>query len=210
MPLSTRESLLLKLKQTSEHTSCNQDAWFEFVELYGPVVYGRCLRAGLQSADAQSVTQDVFVRVYRAIGRFEYDRARGQFRSWLYRITRNEIRRMITRGQKRANAVGGGLADHLLDLSSENAGSEWDDEINRRIYELASERIKEDFPDEFAVFQKIWEDSRPPADIAMEYGKTRAWVYQVKYRVLRRLEAEVQRLSEDQFPFPNTPPKDES
>lgn len=200
--MSTRESLLLKLKQTGGHNGCDQDAWFQFVEIYGPIVYSRCLRAGLQSVDAQGVTQEVFVRVYHAIQRFEYDRGRGRFRSWLYQITQNEIRRFVRRGQKTDNAVGGGLADHLLDQSTEHAGSEWDDEINKRIYELASERVQEDHPDEWEVFELLWNEAKSPAEVAKKYGKKTAWVYQVKYRIMKQLEAEVQRLSEDLFSFP--------
>ncbi len=202
MPLSTRESLLLKLKQTGEHNDCDQDAWFQFVEIYGPIVYSRCLRSGLQSVDAQVVTQEVFVRVYHAIQRFEYDRARGRFRSWLYQITQNEIRRFIQRVRKNDNAIGGGLVDHLLEQSAEHTGSEWDDEINERIYELASKRVQEDHPDEWEVFELLWDESKTPAVVAKIFGKKPAWVYQVKYRVLKRLETEVQRLSEDLFSYP--------
>ncbi|WP_166826106.1 RNA polymerase sigma factor [Thalassoroseus pseudoceratinae] len=201
MAVSTRESLLLRLKQTNAESVCNQEAWVQFVELYGPIVYSRCLRAGLQSVDSQGVTQDVFFRVYKAIGRFDYDRTRGRFRDWLYRITQNEICRFITRGRKNADAVGGGLADHLLDQSTEHSGSEWNDDVNQRIYELASERVRDALPNDWLVFQQLWEESKSPAEVASCFGKTRAWVYQVKYRVVRQLEAEVERLSEDQFPF---------
>src|SRR5262249_35659303 len=70
----TRASLLVRLRDLRDAA-----AWREFVELYGPVVYGYLRRQGLQDADASDLSQDVLTAVAGAIGRLEYDPARGAF-----------------------------------------------------------------------------------------------------------------------------------
>ena len=51
----------------------------------------------MQYADAEDLTQRVFVAVARAVERWEPSRGGARFRSWLYRIATNEIIRAITR-----------------------------------------------------------------------------------------------------------------
>jgi len=44
---------------------------------------------GVREADAEDVAQDVFIRVFRSIGRFRGD---ALFRTWLYQVTLNAAR----------------------------------------------------------------------------------------------------------------------
>src|SRR5678810_1480276 len=68
----------------------NHVAWQEFVNLYGPVIYGFARKRGLQDADAADLMQDVLRSVSGAIGRLDYDRNQGTFRGWLFTISRNK------------------------------------------------------------------------------------------------------------------------
>ena len=61
------QSLLLANIQSLE----NREAWAEFVQIYRPVVYRMARRRGMQDADAQDLSQDVLVRVSKAIDRWE-------------------------------------------------------------------------------------------------------------------------------------------
>jgi RNA polymerase sigma factor (sigma-70 family) len=66
-------------------------AWEDFVRIYTPLVFGFCRGRGLQEADAADVSQEAMKAVAGAIGRFDYDPARGTFRSWLFRIVRSKL-----------------------------------------------------------------------------------------------------------------------
>src|SRR4051794_41658091 len=55
-------------------------------------VYGALRRFGLDANEADEVAQEVFVRAWRALGRFE---ERARFSTWLYRIAFNEARRRV-------------------------------------------------------------------------------------------------------------------
>src|SRR4249920_36454 len=71
----TRASLLVKIRDGSNHA-----AWQEFVNLYGPVVYGFARKRGLQDADAADLMQEVLRSLARSADRLDYDPRRGTFR----------------------------------------------------------------------------------------------------------------------------------
>ena len=57
-------------------------------------VYGALRRFGLDASEADEVSQEVFVRAWRGLARFE---ERAQFSTWLYRIAFNEAQRRLSR-----------------------------------------------------------------------------------------------------------------
>ena len=67
--------------------SGNDAAWEELVRLHTRRVYGLCYRFTGRDSEAQDLTQDVFMRVFRALGGFRS--AEGSFATWLPRLTRN-------------------------------------------------------------------------------------------------------------------------
>ena len=62
-------------------------AWEELVRLHTRRVYGLCYRFTGKDSEAQDLTQDVFLRVFRALGSFRS--TEGSFSTWLARLTRN-------------------------------------------------------------------------------------------------------------------------
>ena len=62
-------------------------AWEELVRLHTRRVYGICYRFTGKDSEAQDLTQDVFLRVFRALGGFRS--TEGSFATWLTRLTRN-------------------------------------------------------------------------------------------------------------------------
>jgi RNA polymerase sigma-70 factor (ECF subfamily) len=62
-------------------------AWEELVRLHTRRVYGLCYRFTGKDSEAQDLTQDVFLRVFRALGSFRS--TEGSFTTWLARLTRN-------------------------------------------------------------------------------------------------------------------------
>src|SRR5712691_43083 len=64
----------------------DQAAVHELAERYGQRIYQLALRQMKNREDAEEVTQDVLMKVYRKIGAFRGDSALS---SWIYRITFN-------------------------------------------------------------------------------------------------------------------------
>ena len=74
----------------------DQDAFAELVAMHADRVYGALRRFGLGPDEADEVAQEVFVRAWRGLARFE---ERAQFSTWLYRIAFNEAQRRLSRRQ---------------------------------------------------------------------------------------------------------------
>ncbi|HEX3975968.1 MAG TPA: sigma-70 family RNA polymerase sigma factor [Solirubrobacteraceae bacterium] len=72
----------------------DQQAFAELVMLHADRVHGALRRFGLDAGDADEVAQEVFLRAWRGLERFE---ERAQFSTWLYRIAFNEAQRRLAR-----------------------------------------------------------------------------------------------------------------
>src|SRR5688572_8084512 len=83
----TRPSLLLRLRDFQD-----QQAWDQFVSVYGPLIYAYLRKNGLQDADAADITQASLRKVSLHVPRLAYDPQRGSFRGWLFAIVRNQVR----------------------------------------------------------------------------------------------------------------------
>jgi RNA polymerase sigma-70 factor (ECF subfamily) len=65
----------------------DETAWEELVRVHTRQVYGLCFRFTGSAQEAQDLTQEVFLRVFRTIRSFRS--AEGSFNTWLSRVTRN-------------------------------------------------------------------------------------------------------------------------
>ena len=62
-------------------------AWEELVQRYHRRIYNICYRFAGSGDDAQDLTQEVFIKMYRTLG--SYDLERGAFMTWVTTVTRN-------------------------------------------------------------------------------------------------------------------------
>lgn len=62
-------------------------AWEEIVLRYNRRIYNLCYRFAGKADDAQDLTQEVFIKMYRTLG--SYDVERGAFVTWVTTVTRN-------------------------------------------------------------------------------------------------------------------------
>jgi len=189
---STKGSLLARLRHGTDTAS-----WRLFVELYTPLIYRYCRRRELQEADAQDVTQKVMVRVYTAIKKFEYDAERGHFRNWLGVITVREICRHCQSEQRPAHR-GTWQSHDVADRTPGAVEGDWLEEFEAHVLALALTRIRGDFDrSTWQAFDWTWLNAVKPHAAAKQLNKPPEWVYKARFRVLKRLRAEVEFLAED-------------
>ncbi len=62
-------------------------AWEQIVQRYHRRIYNICYRFAGSGDDAQDLTQEVFIKMYRTLS--SYDVERGAFMTWVTTITRN-------------------------------------------------------------------------------------------------------------------------
>ncbi len=67
----------------------DQGAWHRMVAGQHKRVFGICYRFTGSQSDAEDMTQDVFLKVYKNLGSF--DQTKGSFQTWLTTLTRNML-----------------------------------------------------------------------------------------------------------------------
>jgi RNA polymerase sigma-70 factor, ECF subfamily len=72
----------------------DEDAFAELVAAHADRVYGALRGFGLDAGGAEEVAQEVFLRAWRGLARFE---ERARLSTWLYRIAFNEAQRRLSR-----------------------------------------------------------------------------------------------------------------
>lgn len=176
----TRASLLLRLQQPDD-----ERAWQEFAEIYQPLIERLAVRYGLQSADAQDISQEVLTRVAKAIPEWEHDPARGTFRGWLTRVTRNLT---IEQFRSRARRPLTNPESGQLDQFQRDADSIFQLEQQRELFGWAARKAREQFvPSTWQAFWLTAVEHRSPSEVAQQLGLSTGAVYVARSRVMARL-----------------------
>jgi RNA polymerase sigma-70 factor (ECF subfamily) len=195
---ATRRTLLERLKNADDHAG-----WQTFFDTYGPLIYGVARRAGLTDAEAQDVVQETVLTVSKNISEFEYDPARGRFKSWLLHTTRwrivDQLRKRLPSDRPRATFTSERRRTRTTDRIADPHGSEleklWDEEWVQRMRELALERVKRQVkPRQYQVFDSYVVKGWPVTKVTAALGVSTTQVYLAKHRVGMLLRREIMRL----------------
>ena len=193
-PPVTRVTLLARIRDGRD-----ADAWREFVQIYGPVVYRFARNRGLQDADAADLMQDVLRSVARNAHRMEYDPARGTFRGWLYTVTRNKIYNFLNGQRHRPKGTGDTDAHERLDATpardADAPDAEWELEYQRRLSARAMDRVRGEFQP--ATWRAFWEtavEGKAAGEVGAGLNMSPGAVYVAKSRVIARLRDEVKEM----------------
>jgi RNA polymerase sigma-70 factor (ECF subfamily) len=182
--------LIARLERTDDG-----EAWQEFLAIYRPVVYRIARRRGLQHADAEDLSQQVFTIVRRAIGSWEPDPVRGRFRSWLAKIAQNATINALTRRPRDA-ATGGTSVFELLDQQLGRAECQADVvalEFRRSLFRWAATRIRDEFREPtWKAFWLTMVEGHEIQATASELGMSIGSVYAARSRIVRRLKQEIE------------------
>ncbi len=173
------------------HGLKNQDegAWQRLLDLYVPLVFSWCRRAGLQSEDCADVMQEVFRSVLGGIAGFRYVKPADTFRGWLRTITRNKIRDHFRHLAAEPIGTGGTSAQQrFLDIAElESATSPAADPLAGLIHRGAN-LIRAEFDERtWQAFLLTAVEHHSGSEAAGLLRMSPGAVRQAKYKVLRRL-----------------------
>jgi len=193
-PPETRASLLVRLKDRAD-----QAAWYEFAEVYRPVIVRLAGRKGMQAADAEDLAQQVLAAVAKAIDRWQEDPRRARFRTWLHRVANNLILNALARGKPDRGSGDTGLIQWLAQQPANDGPNsdllrlEW----RREAFRWAATQIRDEFqPDNWEAFWRTAVDGEAVDEVAQRLGKSRSSVHSARSRIMRRLKEKVDELSE--------------
>jgi RNA polymerase sigma factor (sigma-70 family) len=190
--LRTSATLLGRLR----YQPTDQVAWGEFVDRYGPEIYGWCRRWNLQDADARDVTQAVMAALCSKMKTFAYDRNLS-FRGWLRTLTHHTWSDLVTR--RRPTPLGGDRGGDPGWLESIEARDDLlvrlDEQFDRELLEEASFRVRLRVePHTWEAFRLTAVERMAGAAVAEQLGMKVATVFKAKSKVQRMLREEIGRL----------------
>ena len=152
----------------------------ELVERYQDVVFAVCLRVLAHRQGAEDVTQEVFVRVFRSLGRWDAGRP---LRPWILGIAVNRCRTWAARR---------GKVPELADYLHETADHRPEDDSGELARELraAVDALRPDYRTVFVLFH---EHARPYEEIAEAVGRPvgtiKTWLHRARLELMDRLRA---------------------
>lgn len=172
----------------------NQNAWHEFVAIYGYHLLEWSKRLGLQDADAEDVTQLTLVRLAKVMRTFEYN-PNLSFRAWLRTVAQHVWHDFVRSNKKHIYA---GVSDHnqLFTQQAEqdftqSIESAFDEELLKRSFDNVRLRVN---PQTWEAFRLTAFEKIPSKEAATRLGINLATVYKAKSNVIKLLQDEMQYL----------------
>lgn len=180
---NTQPSLLRRLRDPGD-----ESAWRVFEERYRELIVRFARSRGQQQADAEDIAQTVLASLFTAVGRFEYDRSRGRFRDYLFRVVRNAISRHA--GKRRPTGDDGRLSE-LVEARGEDGdgwSQAWEREWEDHHFRLALATVRRTFePESVAIFERCLRGDAV-RDIAADQKTSEQAVHKVKQRIRDRMK----------------------
>jgi RNA polymerase sigma-70 factor (ECF subfamily) len=154
------------------------DAVRTLVERFQADVYGLCIRLLHHRHDAEDVTQEVFLRIFRSLRRWDPSRP---LRPWILGIALNRCRTVLVQRARRPE-----LADYLQDVAPSRPA----DDTAELLREIEA-AVRELRPDYRCVFVLFHEQGLPYEDIAVALdrpvGTVKTWLHRARLEILERL-----------------------
>jgi RNA polymerase sigma factor (sigma-70 family) len=195
-PETTHPTLLARVRDPRDAA-----AWREFEERYRDLIRRYCRARGLQTADAEDVSQLVLLALARALQSFRFDPARGRFRSYLGRVVDNAIRRHVARPAGAADLLETSVMDALCAVGEEARDEVWEREWMQHHLRLAMRAVRSECkPESLALFERLL-SGESVADAAASTGATTEAVYKVQQRIRERLRERIaQQVRDEELP----------
>ncbi len=156
----------------------DETAIHALVERFQSDVFGLCVRLLRHRHDAEDVTQEVFLRIFRSLRRWD---AHRPLKPWIMGITVNRCRTWMVARSKRPEVV-----DYLHETAASKPADDSLEllrEINAAVRELRWEYR--------SVFVMFHERGLPYEDIAeaieKPVGTVKTWLHRARLEVLERL-----------------------
>ena len=176
-------------------------AWRTFYELHGAMILRYARRRGLNAQDAEDVLQETMVTLLRLLPTFVYDPGRGRFVNFVLTVVHRKILALRRRASRRREVVSCESDEARHALGRACHGPARDGGADEWLRDVAAEAVRRvrhcprTSARTFAVFEAYVLQHQPVGGVARTFGMKENAVYQIRNRVLRRVQAEVQAMT---------------
>jgi len=198
MPADRDADTSLTLLERLQKNPDDPQAWSLFVKRYQPRIHRWCLAWGLQDSDADDVAQDVLVKLFAALRKFQYDPSRS-FRAWLKTVTQH-VWSDFAAVRRRDLGQTSGRIDPIAHSAEAQSDLErqLEDAFDRELLEVATRRIKgRTKPANWEAFHLTAIEGLSGAEAAHKLGIPVGRVFVAKHRVQKMLQDEVRILKNE-------------
>ena len=181
----TRSSVLRAVANTE-----NEAAWQRLFDLYAGFVFSIARSKGLNDADADDIVQVVFTDLARNLPTFQYDHAKGKFRSYLSGLVNWRVMDKLKVGKRDADLKASFWEEAKAASSGDDgfAEREW----QAAALEEALRRIKPDVnPEHYAAFVASAIEGQDTETVMRLYGISSDNLYQIRKRLTAKLRETV-------------------
>lgn len=189
---TTRSSVLRAVANTG-----NEAAWQRLFDLYAGFIFSIARSKGLSNEDADDIVQIVFADLARNLPTFQYDRAKGKFRSYLTGLVHWRVLDRLKAGRRDADLKANFLEEVQASVSADEDGfaeREW----QAAALEEALRRIKPDVrTDHYAAFVASAVEGQDTETVMRLYGLSRDNLYQIRKRLTEKLRATIAKVIEE-------------
>ncbi|MCH2204333.1 MAG: sigma-70 family RNA polymerase sigma factor [Lentisphaerales bacterium] len=191
---NTRLSLLQRAKNPDDH-----QAWDDFASYYFDFVKVILYKMGVNQNDKDDLTQEVLLSLWKSLPKFELDKSRARFRTWMSSIIHRrvvdhyrKVNRLSTKEEKLRDEQE--VLPTMSEPEIENIiQSEWEAYIVKK----AMQRVAPIFSGKAMEVFQMSMDNIDPDEICQKLDLKRNSVIKLKNRVKERLLVEIQNLKQE-------------
>lgn len=183
---NTRKSLLLRASNPDDH-----EAFEEFVYYYKNFINMVFAKLGVSESQSGDLKQDLLLKLWKDIGKFDADRKNSNFRGWLSVVIRHEVYHFYKKN-KRENEARESMP--LESKSESEVDKLIEEEWKAYVTSLAVQKIKSHFDGNAMEVFKLTMAGKNAAEIAEKLSMGENSVYVIRSRVKARFQSEVRQL----------------
>jgi RNA polymerase sigma-70 factor (ECF subfamily) len=187
---NTRKSLLLRASDPEDHA-----AFEEFVHYYRNFIQIVLSRLGVDSEDSKDLEQNLLVKLWKDLAKFDPERDKANFRGWLSVIIRHDVFRFYKKKKRKQEVDGQAVAENSgKDLKEADVDHLIESEWKAYIITMTKKKLEEHFDQNAMKIFSMTLDGHSAGEIATSLGLQENTVYVTRTRVKARFQREIQNL----------------
>ena len=157
----------------------------------------------LTEVEAEEAVQETMIKIFNKMPGFQYDPAKGSFRSWLLHTAQWKIKDQLRKRRRQFVSldapVNSDTQTSALDIIPDPASFEveavWEKDYEQHLRELAIKSLRDKInPKQYQIFDLYVLREWPVEKVAKTLNISCARIYLTKHRVLDTLKKEIRRL----------------